>query len=347
MKIFYSPQHSLHCPAGEIRDGKLVSPYENQERVSRIIRELEERNLGKICEAEDYGADPVRRLHDEDYLRFLAAAWEEFTAEGRSGEVLPSVWPVRRLGDRLPLSLDGRLGYYSISADTPITEGTWQAALASVNTALSGAQALLARCGNGTAGIFALCRPPGHHAGRDFYGGYCFLNNAAIAAQYLLDNGADRTVALDIDFHHGNGTQSLFYDRSDVLFLSIHGHPAREFPFYSGYAEEQGSGAGEGYNFNYPLSPGTGFSQWFSTFEDACGKVETYLPDYIVVSLGVDTYKNDPISSFKLDTEDYLTCGSRLAGLGIPTLFIMEGGYDLDTIGANVCGVLSGFEAGR
>ena len=347
MKIFNSPQHSLYRPAGEIRDGKLVPPYENPERVFRIISEIEERNLGEICEPEDYGADPVRRIHDEGYLRFLATAWDEFTAEGRTGEVLPFVWPVRRLGDRLPLSLDGRLGYYSISADTPITEGTWEAARMSVNTALSGAQALLDRGGNDTASVFSLCRPPGHHAGRDFYGGYCFLNNAAIAAQYFLDNGAESAAVLDVDFHHGNGTQSLFYNRSDVLFLSIHGHPAKEFPFFCGYAEERGTGAGEGYNYNYPLAPGTGFKKWFAALDDACRRIETYRPDFTVVSLGVDTYKNDPISSFKLDTEDYFTVGSRLADLGIPILFIMEGGYDFDTIGANVCGVLSGFEAGR
>ncbi len=196
----------------------------------------------------------------------------------------------------------------------------------------------------GARSAFALCRPPGHHAGGDFMGGYCFLNNAAIATQAFLDQGARRVAILDVDYHHGNGTQDIFYRRDDVLFASIHGDPRVEYPYFLGYADERGEGAGEGCNHNYPLAHGSGWDLWSAALDDACVRIAGYAPDALVISLGVDTYKEDPISQFKLDSPDYLRMGERIARLGLPTLFIMEGGYAVEAIGINAVNVLQGYE---
>jgi acetoin utilization deacetylase AcuC-like enzyme len=176
-------------------------------------------------------------------------------------------------------------------------------------------------------------------------GGYCYLNNAAIAAQAFLDQGHQKVAILDVDYHHGNGTQSIFYERSDVLFTSIHGHPEAEFPFFLGYDDERGEGAGEGFNFNYPLPAGSGWEVWSAALDQACEEIARYDADIIVVSLGVDTFKDDPISQFKLDSPDYLAMGKRIAALGKPVLFVMEGGYAVEEIGINAVNVLEGFES--
>jgi acetoin utilization deacetylase AcuC-like enzyme len=194
----------------------------------------------------------------------------------------------------------------------------------------------------GERSAFALCRPPGHHAAADLYGGYCFLNNAAIAAHGFRADGADRVAVLDVDFHHGNGTQSIFYDRSDVFFASIHGDPRHEFPHFLGYAAETGRGDGEGFNANYPLPPGTPFSIWSDALTDACRRIDGFGPEALVVSLGVDTYEADPISSFKLASDDFRTYGRTIGALNIPTVYVMEGGYAIEQIGVNTVNVLRG-----
>jgi acetoin utilization deacetylase AcuC-like enzyme len=196
----------------------------------------------------------------------------------------------------------------------------------------------------GAHSAFALCRPPGHHAAGELMGGYCYLNNAAIAAQAFLDQGKQRVAILDVDYHHGNGTQDIFYARGDVLFASIHGDPAEEFPFFLGYSDERGIGAGEGYNFNYPLAMGSPWEVWSAALDQACQRIAEFDAEVIVVSLGVDTFKDDPISQFKLDSPDYLAMGKRIAALGKPALFVMEGGYAVEAIGVNAVNVLEGFE---
>jgi acetoin utilization deacetylase AcuC-like enzyme len=203
-----------------------------------------------------------------------------------------------------------------------------------------------AKVANGARAVFALCRPPGHHAGSDFYGGYCFLNNAAIAAQAFRDGGAGNVAVLDVDYHHGNGTQEIFYDRGDVFFASLHGHPAQEYPYFLGYDDETGDGAGEGCNANYPLRWGTEWPAYETALDDALARIRRYRPEAIVISLGVDTFKDDPISKFKLDSPDYFKIGRKIAALGLPTLFIMEGGYAVEEIGINAVNVLVGFEEG-
>ena len=197
---------------------------------------------------------------------------------------------------------------------------------------------------DGARAAFALSRPPGHHAGADFYGGYCFLNNAALAAQALRDRGMARVAVLDIDYHHGNGTQAIFYDRADVFFASIHGDPHTEYPFFLGYMDELGTGAGEGFNLNLPLSRGTGFGQWRAALELALQRIAGFRADALVVSLGLDTFEGDPISGFRLRSEDYLAVGGDLADAGLPTAFIFEGGYAVVDLGVNAVNVLEGFE---
>jgi acetoin utilization deacetylase AcuC-like enzyme len=286
--------------------------------------------------------DRVRRVHDPDYVDFLAGFWDAWTTSGRTGDAIPTMFPVRGLHqDRIPDEPEGRLGYFALAAETAITAGTWRAASASAAIAQT-AQRLVA---GGEPVAFGLCRPPGHHASADQFGGYCFLNNAAITAEGFLVDGAERVAVLDIDFHHGNGTQSIFWERSDVLFASLHGHPSDAFPHFLGYADEVGTGAGEGFTRNYPMRPGTAFDQWSAALDDACVHVATHRPDAVVVSLGVDAFEGDPISFFRLASDDFTSVGRRIGALGIPTVYVMEGGYAVDEIGTNVVNVLVGHQS--
>ena len=341
MRTIYSEQHRLRDARTELYGGELVQPFEKPSRAETVLRVVRESGLGEISPPEAFSLEPVLAVHDADYIAFLETAWQEWQDAGYAGEVIASVWPARRMQSRVPRFIDGKVGYYAMAAETSISEGTWAAALASKDVALTGAKALL----EGERGVFSLCRPPGHHAALDMYGGYCFLNNAAIAAQYLRDHGAERVAILDIDFHHGNGTQDIFYARDDVLFCSLHGDPEDAFPHFLGYADETGSGLGTGYNRNYPMPPGTPFAQWREALADALARVGEFSPQYLVVSLGVDAFENDPISFFKLTSPDFLTTGQMIGALDIPTLFVMEGGYDVDEVGVNVVNVLKGFDA--
>jgi acetoin utilization deacetylase AcuC-like enzyme len=285
---------------------------------------------------------PLRRVHDKGFIRFLETAWDEWTAAGYRGEIIPTGFPMRRMQLRVPRHIDGKAGYYALATETAITAGTWEAACASASVAQT-AQRLVAA---GAPSAFALCRPPGHHAASDMYGGYCFFNNAAMAAQMFIDQGAARVAILDVDFHHGNGTQDIFYDRDDVLFVSLHGRPEDAFPYFLGYADETGKGKGEGCNVNYPMAPGTPYGVWGKALDRACRKIRNYGPDALVVSLGVDTFKEDPISFFKLESADFLTYGARIARLKLPSLFVMEGGYAIEAIGINTVNVLQGYLGG-
>ena len=255
---------------------------------------------------------------------------------------MPFTWPTRGLrGDVPPKRIDALLGYYSFDAGATFVEGTWAAIKSSYDVALTAAGLVK----GGERAAFALCRPPGHHAGAGFMGGYCYINNAAVAAQWFRDQGAGKVSILDVDYHHGNGTQEIFYDRDDVQVLNLHGDPVIEYPFFLGHADETGAGAGEGFNINYPMPFGTGWDAWNASLEDACQRLAAYAPDIVVVSLGVDTFEKDPISQFKLKSEHYPKIGRRIAKLGLPTLFVMEGGYAVEEIGVNAVGVLTGFEA--
>ncbi|MGI9516670.1 MAG: histone deacetylase family protein [Pirellulaceae bacterium] len=339
MITIYSEDHYLHQPAGELHDGQLGPLYECPQRVESVLDRIRETALGEIVSADEFGEAPITRIHDADFVNFLKTCWEDAAADGISNQILPTAWPARRHRQSAPDTVIGKAGYYAHSVDSAIVEGTWSAARASAMCALTGAKLLK----DGQRSAFALCRPPGHHAARDLYGGYCFLNNAAIAAQYLLDQGAQRIVLLDVDFHHGNGTQDIFYERSDVLFVSLHGDPRQAYPYFMGYADEQGVGDGTGFNINYPLPPGTGYGLWLEALSDALERITSFTPDSLVVSLGVDTFEHDPISSFRLSSDDFRHYGHLLGEQRLPTLFVMEGGYAVDQVGLNTINVLQGF----
>jgi acetoin utilization deacetylase AcuC-like enzyme len=342
MKTFYTADHNLHHSGMELSFGRIVETFEKPERAEIVLKRVNAVGLGPVIEPPSYERAAIERVHTPDYLDFLETVFAEWRAAGRDGEVWPYSWRHRSMPmiETPPSGLDARLSYYSFDMAGSITETTWQAAKRAADTALAGADAVLA----GDRAAFSLCRPPGHHAGRDFFGGYCYLNNAAIAAQRLRDKGHARVAIFDIDYHHGNGTQEIFYDRDDVLLASLHGDPDFEFPFHLGYARERGTGKGEGFNLNYPLPAGTPWPEWQAAFEDAYEKIRAYGPSALVVSLGVDTFKDDPISQFKLETDHFPTIGRRIADFGLPTLFVMEGGYAVDALGVNAVNVLQGFE---
>jgi acetoin utilization deacetylase AcuC-like enzyme len=337
----YSNEHRLQAGRSELNDGQLVPCYEKPERADMILARVRAMELGPVIEPTSHGNGPLARVHDAGYLAFLKSAWGEWVEEHGDWDALPLNWVAPGMHRRVvPHSIDGRLGYYSFDAGTPITKGTWHAATAAADVALTGAD----RIREGARAAFALGRPPGHHAGRAFYGGYCFLNNAAIAAQSLRDGGAVRVVVLDVDYHHGNGTQEIFWERDDVLMISLHADPAQEFPYFCGYADETGAGAGEGFNLNLPLPWGTDWQAYAQAFRVAAGRIAEFRPDALVVSLGADTYGGDPISRFRFLSEDFLALGGAIARLGLPTLFVMEGGYAVDALGVNVVNLLTGFE---
>ncbi len=339
MRIIHSEDHRKHFPKGELFGGEFVRPFECPERWEHIMDRL------KLCGFDDFAAPdpldwtPVRKVHTGPFLEFLKNAWALWEAEGFNGEAVPTVFPARRMQQREPDHIDGKLGYFCMAIETAITAGTWEAAQASAAIAQTGQKLISA----GARTAFSLCRPPGHHAASDLYGGYCFLNNAAIAAQGYLDAGAERVAILDPDFHHGNGTQDIFYERDDVLFVSLHGDPMAAFPHFLGFADETGAGAGEGCNVNYPMPPGTPYSVWGDALNQGLERIRNYSPDVLIISLGVDTYENDPISFFKLKSEDFTDYGARIAGLGLPTHFVMEGGYAVKEIGINTVNVLQGY----
>ena len=342
MKTVYTDKHKLRDANTELHFGELVAPFECPVRAEFVLQRVNEVALGEVLEPAAFGLEQILRVHDAGFIEFLQACWEEWKAAGAAGEAIPTVYPGRSMPsfDRIPDFIEGKMGYYCLAIETSITDGTWDAALASAQVALT-AQGKLA---SGEHSAFALCRPPGHHAATDAYGGYCFINNAAVCAQAFIDQGAERVAILDVDFHHGNGTQEIFYQRDDVLFCSLHGDPREAFPHFLGYADETGAGAGEGYNHNYPLPPGTAYAEWAAALDDALRKVANFAPDALVISLGVDTFEHDPISFFKLKSDHFSDYGRRIAKLGLPTLFVMEGGYAVEEIGINAVNVLTGFE---
>jgi len=324
--------------------GALVPCFEVPDRADHVLAELQRRNFEVVQADEVFDEALLAQIHSPRYLNFLRTAWDEWLALDASNatrDALPSVWPVRTLrSDVLPDNFAARMGLFSMDAGTPLTAGTWTAARQGAACALSAAQAVAA----GERSAFALTRPPGHHAGSDFFGGYCFLNNAALAAQQLRNLGCQRVAVLDIDYHHGNGTQAIFYERADVFFTSIHGDPRTEYPFYLGYADERGAGAGEGYNLNFPLPRGSNFARWRQALAQALQAIAAYDAQALVVSLGMDTFEGDPISGFTLRSADYLQVGQDLAAANLPTVFVFEGGYAVAEVGVNAVNVLQGFD---
>lgn len=340
MKIVHSPLHLRHDGGLELHRGALVPCFESPARAD-YIREALAAAGHALVDPRAFATDSLLGVHDADFVAFLRTAWARWREEGREGCMLPSGFPARGLRrDRVPAGIHGAMGYYGFDASTPIVSGTWDAAFAAARCAMTAA-ALVAE---GEPAAYALCRPPGHHAGRGTYGGYCFLNNAALAAQQLRERGLRRIALLDVDYHHGNGTQDIFWERDDVLFVSIHGTPETEYPWFLGFADERGSGAGEGCTLNLPLPRGTGWDGYAAALDTALQAIDGYGPDALVVSLGVDTFEGDPISAFRLGAERFPQLGARLAALRLPTVLVQEGGYAVEEIGINVAGVLQAFD---
>jgi acetoin utilization deacetylase AcuC-like enzyme len=334
MRCFWDDRQRAHAPAGEFFNGAIHPPAEHPGRVDAILAAI-----GPTSEPRDHGIDPLRRVHSDAYLEFLQSAHGQWRSAGREGDAFPYTFPV--VGRR-PLKLkriDALLGQYSFDTSTPITEQTWDAAYWSAQAVLTATEAVL----EGEQWAFALCRPPGHHAGADYLGGYSYLSNAAIAAEHALAAGRKRIAILDVDYHHGNGTQNVFYNRGDVLFVSIHADPSTDYPFFWGHADEPGEGEGGGTTLNLPLPRGTRWAEYDRAVAHAVERIARFEAELLVVSYGADTHETDPISHFGLTTADYAPMARRIAALGLPTVIVMEGGYALEALGANVASFLSGF----
>jgi acetoin utilization deacetylase AcuC-like enzyme len=350
MIVYTNPHHEGYAPSHEFYRGELVPAFEKKERLLNLYRHLQgEARFNKDNKGEIQAVphDVLAQVHTQRYLQFLQTAWQTLEAqrgEPVTGSVFPSVWPITRpsqpfRSDSQPHNFVAQLGLFCFDNGTPLTAGSWPAAKAGADAAYSAALAVGTQH---TRSSFVATRPPGHHAGADFMGGYCFLNNSAIAAQTLLNHGAKRVAVLDVDYHHGNGTQDIFYARSDVMTVSIHADPLTDYPFYIGHADERGSGEGVGYNLNLPLLQHTSAKDWFAALARAIAAVQAAGCDALIVALGVDTFANDPICTFKLERADYATLGQQLNAMGLPTVVVLEGGYDVNAIGPNVAAVLAG-----
>lgn len=339
MKVYYSETHRKHEPPFEVFDGGLRTPYmENPDRMDRILNAFGETDWAEIYEPKDFGLDPICAVHDKEYVNFLASCWTEWLASEAEDKstLLPATFALRRHPQK-PTSLLGRAGYYMMDLSACIVEGTYAAALASANCALTAAEVVA----NGERTAFALCRPPGHHAGKDYAGGYCFINNASVAANWLTAKG--KVALLDVDYHCGNGTQDIFYDRADVLTISIHADPHFEYPYYAGYADETGSGAGLGFHRNFPLEKGTDDARYLSALDEALDLVRGFGPKYLVISAGMDIYAEDPLGKIRVTTEGIREIGKRISALSLPTVIVMEGGYNNDALGRNIISFLGEF----
>jgi len=334
MRAFWDPRQLVHAPPLELHNGGFMPCAETPARAGAILA-----SIGATELPADQGEAPLLRVHPQQYLDFLKTAYEDWRAADRPGDAIPYAFPVRRRRTLDLERIDARLGRYSSDACTPISSGTWTAAYWNAQTALAALQAVL----DGDRTAFALCRPPGHHCGADYTGGYCYLNNAAIAAEAAIAAGRGRIAILDIDYHHGNGTQDIFYERGDVLFVSIHADPTTDYPFYWGHADETGEGEGEGATLNLPLPRGTTLPEFERALSQALERIAAFAPDLLICSYGADTYAGDPISHFAIETDDYAAIACRIAGLELPTLIAMEGGYAVEALGRNVASFLTGF----
>ena len=340
MKIFYSETHRKHDPPFELFDGGLRVPYlENPVRMDRILNALRKTDWAEIHQPSDFGLDSILAVHDAEYIDFLASCWTEWldSKPKDSSVFLPATFALRHHPQK-PKSLLGRGGYYIMDLSACIVEGTYTAALVSANCALSAASSVV----NGQSSAFALCRPPGHHAGKDYAGGYCFINNAAVAAHSLSVNG--KVALLDIDYHCGNGTQDIFYERDDVLTISIHADPDFEYPSYFGFANERGKGNGFGFHHNFPLPKGTDDDSYLAALDQALELIQNFAPKFLVVSAGMDIYADDPLGTIKVTTEGIGEIGRRIASLNLPSVIVMEGGYNNEALGRNITSFLGKFK---
>jgi acetoin utilization deacetylase AcuC-like enzyme len=341
MIVISSPVHEGHDPnkLGPLPAGRTF--WDTPARIAVLLKTV--RHLGHhVIEAPDHGVDAIAAIHDRDYLEFLATAVDRWTASGLPGPaVRPFAFAVRHMARR-PASIAGLAGYYLASFSAPLLPATWQASVGSAHAAIEAADRILA----GASDAYALCRPPGHHAYADLAYGYCYLNNAAIAAQRLL-SAAGPIAILDFDSHHGNGTQGIFYARNDVHFVSVHSDPAQEFPFFAGYADETGTGRGIGWNLNIPLPAGTGDEGFVAAIERGLDSISRRAPAVIVISMGFDAHRGDPSGNLSVSLDGFRVIGERIGSLKLPTLLVQEGGYLVERLGDVLTAFLEGFSFER
>jgi len=346
MRVVYSPRHLEHQPEHEFSDGETVPIYEVPERAEAIRRSLEADGGFTFADPREHGSEPIVAVHDPDLLRYLEGAWDAWTAAGETArEIFPDTFrlPALREGmgeGRLPRTTRAAAGAWCFDTATPMVAGSYAAARDAVDVALTAMDLAL----GGETAAYGLCRPPGHHAARSMFGGYCFLNNAAIVAEQLAQRTQEPVAILDVDYHHGNGTQQIFYARADVLYVSLHGDPDRAYPYFSGFAEETGAGPGEGATLNLPLPPGCSDDEYLATLDRGLEAIAAFGGSTLVVSLGLDTYGRDPICDLALTTPVYHEVGRRVAALGRTTVVLQEGGYFLPQLGENVRTWLRGLE---
>lgn len=345
MHTFYYPDHVVHDPTTlHQTDNPHLNAYyaEVPQRALTIHKAVAAARLGDISTPGDFGMEPIMAVHQHDMLTFLQTAYERIEMEAGLTVAIPGTFRLGIKPRHKPVSIWGQLGTYCFDTSSPIFAQTWQTAYWSAQTALS--TAALVRVG-GERLAYALCRPPGHHAASDMYGGFCYLNNAAIAAQWLVDEG-QRVAILDLDFHHGNGTQAIFYGRADVFTCSIHADPLHEYPYFWGFADEYGAGAGINHNFNLPLPLGTEEARYLTAVAETLRRIRAFVPDSLIISFGADTVAGDPVGGFKLTVASYGRIGAAIAALDLPTIVVQEGGYHLEHLGPCVVAFLQGIQEG-
>ncbi len=341
MKFTFSPHHELHAPDEIVVRGTLVRNLESPARAETLLSTLLAQGHEKR-EPQGWDRRWISAVHDLGYLGFLETAYARWQTLPNASRLIHAHAFAHYSSRIRPESIQGQVGYYLAGGSSPIAEGTWQAALGSAHAALEASRLVL----QGEREAYALCRPPGHHAYSDFGGGFCYLNNVAIAANYLA-NELGRVAIIDIDTHHGNGTQSIFYKRADVHFVSVHGDPNVLFPFYAGYTHERGEGEGEGYNLNLPLPLKSEDPAWLAAISTGMNSIMNYVPSALLVSLGFDPFKGDPSSDLAVSTEGFRAAGERIGAYRGPVVLIQEGGYLVEKLGENLNAFLDGFMRAR
>ncbi|HEV7371361.1 histone deacetylase family protein [Arenibaculum sp.] len=346
MRFVFSDVQLRHAPPQFLQRGRPVPCPETAERARMLLGGIERRG-GRVEAPPSFGSGPRAAVHAPEYLAFLETAWERWRAlPGSSDTVIPNVHRNTDTAE-YPGHIVGQAGWHMADTSCPIAEGTWEAACAAADGAVHAAMLV---AGGEVPAAYALCRPPGHHASADMAGGFCYLNNVAIAVQAALPAlGARgrpmRAAILDVDVHHGNGTQAIFYEREDVLVVSVHADPAQFYPYFAGYAHERGRGRGRGYNLNLPLPIGTEEDRFLDAVAEACAHVARFAPELFAVSLGFDTYGGDPLAAFRVTTPGFARLGRLLAAQKLPTVLIQEGGYATAALADNLDSFLEGFGA--
>jgi acetoin utilization deacetylase AcuC-like enzyme len=341
LKVIFANEQLEHFPESYLSSGAPVENPEQPERARRLLSAATASGLD-LESPHDYGDDVISSIHTDRYITFLQQIYTRWSRiDGASKEVVPNVHPISR-EDGYPKSAVGQVGYHVYDSSCPISSDTWLSARWSAMTAAHAAMQVVA----GDDACFALCRPPGHHASQDTAGGFCYLNNSAIAAQQLR-TAHQRVAIIDVDVHHGNGTQRIFYERNDVLTVSLHADPERFYPFFWGYETETGAGEGQGYNRNLALPRGTGDSAYMPALGDALDSVAKFAPDAIVIALGLDAHEDDPYRGMAITTAGFGDIGRAIGQLGLPTVLVQEGGYLSEALGANLSSFLEGFWASR